>query len=434
MSIKVLSKGGFAEGASLNAASVEYVCPAYPHISFNSLDVPLTREYSIVAIHGLDEANLETWTDPKTDILWLRDLFPHEQLNARVLAYGYNAESLRSSRDSTAVQTLQHATTLIATLCADRELSNALKRPIILICHGFGGILVKRALAFSSRSRSKHVEHQRSIYVSTYGIIFIGTPHNGMSKEAIQVRNPWKSKITGSSQFQLSLQKHSEVLRDITDQFAPLVKNLSIYYFWEQTKTSTATGKIYIVDEQSAAPVQDDAGRSGIMATHSGMVKFSRPTDAGYRVILATICRFIKAAPDSIQSMWRNDEKLLAEERRAEAEEALRGTQFRRRSSTIETNSSEINKFYTAPRCSTTYFTGRKAYAKILIESFGDAFSPLDPSGSDLFEGSRKLNQKVFVVCGLGGSGKTEFCLKYAEENRSAYVGPKICLLVFPRN
>lgn len=103
MSIKVLSKGGVAEGASLNAASVEYVCPAYPHISFNSLDVPITREYSIVAIHGLDEANLETWTDPKTDILWLRDLFPHEQLNARVLAYGYNAESLRSSRDSTAV-------------------------------------------------------------------------------------------------------------------------------------------------------------------------------------------------------------------------------------------------------------------------------------------------------------------------------------------
>lgn len=139
-----------------------------------------------------------------------------------------------------------------------------------------------------------------------------------MSKEAIQVRSPWKDKITGSNPFQLSLQKQSEVLRDITDQFAPLAKNFSIYYFWEQTKTSTATGKIYIVDEHSAAPTQDNVGRSGIMATHSGMVKFSRPEDAGYRVILATICRFIKAAPDSIRLRWRNDEKLLAEERRAE--------------------------------------------------------------------------------------------------------------------
>jgi hypothetical protein len=38
-----------------------------------------------------------------------------------------------------------YATTLIAALYAERELSNASERPIIFICHGFGGILVKRA-------------------------------------------------------------------------------------------------------------------------------------------------------------------------------------------------------------------------------------------------------------------------------------------------
>lgn len=392
------------------------------------MDVTLINEHSIVAIHGLYEANLETWTDPSTNTLWLRDLFPHEQLNVRVLAYGYDAESLRSSRGSTAIQTLQYATTLIAQLYADRELSDALERPIIFICHGFGGILLKRALAFSSRSRSNHIEHLRSIYVSTYGIIFMGTPHTGMSKEAIQAQNPWKSKITSSNQFQLSLRKHSEVLQDITDQFAPLAKNFSIYYIWEQSKTRTAMGKIYIVDEQSAAPAQDSVDRSGIMATHSGMVKFSGSEDAGYRVILATICRFIKAAPDSIRLRWGNDKKLLIEERKSEAE-SLIGTQFRRRSSAIEAYSSETNKYYTVTRRSTTYFTGRKAYAKILNESFRNPFGPLNRSGSDLFDGPREPNQKIFVVCGLGGSGKSEFCLKYAEENRSTYVDPKFCVV-----
>ncbi|KFZ08506.1 hypothetical protein V502_09320 [Pseudogymnoascus sp. VKM F-4520 (FW-2644)] len=398
MSIRVLSKGGGSEGASQGAPFVD-----------------------IVAVHGLDEANLETWTDPRTNILWLQDLFPHEQLNVRVLAYGYDAESLRSSRDSTG-QTLQYATTLIAQLCADRQLSHALERPIIFICHGFGGILVKRALAFSSWSRSKNVEHRRSIYVSTYGIIFLGTPHNGMSNEAIQAQNPWISKVTSSSQFQLSLQKHSEVLRNLTDQFAPLAKNFSIYYIWEQTKTSTATGKIYIVDEHSAAPAQDNVDRSGIMATHSGMVKFSSSEDAGYRVMLATICRFIKAAPDSIQLRWGNDKKLLVEERRAEAE-ALMGTPFPRRSSAVEVYSPETIRLYAITRRSSTYFTGRKSYAKILNESFRNPFGPLNRSGSDLFDGPRRPNQKIFVVCGLGGSGKSEFCLKYAEENRSAYWG-----------
>ncbi|KFY10202.1 hypothetical protein V491_07769 [Pseudogymnoascus sp. VKM F-3775] len=376
----------------------------------------------IVAVHGLDEAKLDTWTDPRTNILWLRDLFPYKQLNVRVLAYGYEAENLSSSRDNTADRTLPYATTLIAALCAERELSNASERPIIFICHGFGGILVKRALAFSSRSRSKHVEHRRSIYVSTYGIIFMGTPHNGMSKEAIQAQGPWKNKITGLNQFQLGLRKQSEVLRDIADQFAPLMKNFSIYYFWEQTETSTAMGKIYIVDEHSAAPAQDNVDRSGIMATHSGMVKFSSSADTGYRVILATIRRFIKAGPEAIRLRWRNDEKLLAKERRAEAE-ALTVTQFLRRSSTIEAESSKLNEFYTAPRCSTNYFTGRRAYAKVLKERFANPFASLNRSGSDLFDGSRRSNQKIFVVHGLGGSGKTEFCLKYVEENRPAYWG-----------
>src|SRR5687767_14536086 len=97
-----------------------------PHpVTFYSRDVFLTHENSIVAVHGLDEAKLDTWTDPRTNILWLRDLFPYEQLNVRILAYGYEAENLSSSRDSTADRTLPYATTLIAALCAERELSNA---------------------------------------------------------------------------------------------------------------------------------------------------------------------------------------------------------------------------------------------------------------------------------------------------------------------
>jgi hypothetical protein len=291
-------------------------------------------------------------------------------------------------------------------------------RPIIFICHGFGGILVKRALAFSSTGRSKFVEHRRSIFVSTYAILFVGTPHNGMSKDAILNLASWKNKIAGPNKFLLGLRKQSEVLREITDQFVPLMKNFSISYFWEQVETKVGITRVYIVDEDFAAPAQDHVDRCGIMATHSEMVKFSSDADQGYRVISAALRRCIRAAPEAILSRWRNDQTLLTEERKAEAE-ALLDTRLFRRPTADRSSWSELNEKYIIPRCSSNYFTGRKEYAKLLKSKFS---APLQHSKSDLFDGSRRVHQKIFVVYGLGGSGKTQFCLKYVEENTSAYV------------
>lgn len=59
------------------------------------------RKNSVVAIHGLYEGQLDTWTDPQTGLLWLRDLFPHDELKARVLAYGYGTDTLLNPGDTT---------------------------------------------------------------------------------------------------------------------------------------------------------------------------------------------------------------------------------------------------------------------------------------------------------------------------------------------
>lgn len=58
------------------------------------------------------------------------------------------------------------------------------------------------------------------------------------------------------------------------------------------------------------------------------------------------------------------------------------------------------------PRPSTTSFTGRTLQMNQLN-------SMLVPDAADI------VNRKVVVIHGLGGSGKTQFCLKYAEENKS---------------
>ena len=47
-----------------------------------------------------------------------------------------------------------------------------------------------------------------------------------------------------------ALQEGSETLQNITDMFAPLMKNFRIYFFWEQEKTDLGTSKDYVRFDQ----------------------------------------------------------------------------------------------------------------------------------------------------------------------------------------
>ena len=363
--------------------------------------------HSIVAVHGLYEGALDTWTDPESGILWLRDLFPHEKSRARVLTYGYNAESLTSPGEGGNDRIFSLATTFIAELVAERQDLQAFSRPIIFICHGFGGILVKRALVHSGTSRAKMVEHRRSIYISTYAILFMGTPHAGINKDVVLL--PEKDDDAGPSQFTLRLLKGSDMLQEVTDQFAPIMKRFSIYYFWEQIMTQARDSRAYIADEDSAAPLWDNVERCGIMATHSDMVKFKSPLDRGYQVVHEALQRYIKAAPGLIKVRWKEDQKILAEERQREAEALLESQPLYLLAD--DASPTDINEIYRVHHHSSKYFTGRKMHAKILRDKLGT-----------FQQQSTRREHKIFVIYGLGGSGKTQFCLKYVEDNRPRYV------------
>lgn len=43
-----------------------------------------------------------------------------------------------------------------------------------------------------------------------------------------------------------ALQEGSEILQNVTDMFAPLMKNFRIYFFWEQQKTDFGTTRKYV--------------------------------------------------------------------------------------------------------------------------------------------------------------------------------------------
>ncbi|RFU28118.1 hypothetical protein B7463_g8228, partial [Scytalidium lignicola] len=298
---------------------------------------PGEPEIDIVAVHGLNGDVLKTWTSKSQNVCWLNhpDFLPKYIKNARVLSWSYISNITSLTGDTTSSdRVLQHAQTLIAQLQADRDLEDANYRPIIFICHSLGGIIVKRALAYSASRVSSKIAHLQSIYTCTFAVLFFATPHNGTSKARLlgslqklaSILIP-KGAVQVESSLLAALEEESETLQNISDQFAPLMPNFRIFFFWEQEKTDLKYTKDYIVDEASAAPILDNTERCGIAGDHREMVRFKKNSEQGFRTVVAALKRYSKEAPQVIRDRVDKAAEIMSERRRNEALELLKGIQ-----------------------------------------------------------------------------------------------------------
>ncbi|KAH8162589.1 hypothetical protein CIB48_g5655 [Xylaria polymorpha] len=397
----------------------------------------------LVFVHGLREPGKDAWTSPASGVMWMRDLFPHDKYKARLLLYEYDADRLIAPGGPDVNGVFDEAVSLVNHLVANRELQQAERRPIIFVCHEFGGLLAKRALAYSHSRKGFKVEHIRSIFRSTIAILFMATPHQGFKKDAILYAN--RPRYPEPSNFMLSLLEGSEALQEITDHFAPIMKHFFVYNFWEQLRTTIGRQKIYIVDRSSASPSWNEVDQCGITATHSGMVKFRGSDSPGYKLVLAALDKYIRSAPTTVARRWEHDFEIIRRERQHEVENLLPGI-FNAGSSTGSLASRSI-PFEVAPSTSpigspehsresvtfvsevlespvtpyanihylvnrrSEYYVGRQKQTELLRERFGNTHS------------RKGRKPKVFVIYGLPGSGKTQFCVRYSEDNRHRYWG-----------
>lgn len=302
---------------------------------------------------------------------------------------------------------------MIAELCALRADPTTHSRPIVFVCHGFGGLLVERALVLSSTKRSRRVGHLRSIFLSTYAVMYMGTPHQGIQKESLLFPAPEKD--PGPSQFMISLLEGSEIITETEDLFALIRQEFCIFNFWEETETTYGSLKTYIVGKGSAAPPWSNVEQCGLLGTHSDMVKMGSPEDPNYQIVQEAIERYARLAVKHIQMRWHHDSH---ESKGTEEDEIQRKLSLE----DVPTNDAfaiNENKWFLVDRSPTTYFTGRESHARTVKHRFSEAQMQL----------GRKTHA-IFVVCGLGGSGKTQFSLKYVHDNRSRCV--KIIIDVQP--
>ena len=247
-----------------------------------------------------------------------------------MLVYGYDTD-VASLVDGVSKNKIHiHAEQLVAELCANRRIQKAAERPLIFVAHSLGGLVVKRALIYSSEIHSEKSEHLRSIFVSTYGLLFLGTPHGGSNiaewdtrLESICKATLPAGSISSQPQLVSAFRTNSETIQNIDRSFIQLASRFRIYFFHEGKPTNLKGNYRYIVNEESAAPNIQDVERACIQQDHSHMCKFENDSAPGFHIVTEAISRYASQASETIISRWNTDKAEQRKRREARVEELL---------------------------------------------------------------------------------------------------------------
>jgi triacylglycerol esterase/lipase EstA (alpha/beta hydrolase family) len=133
---------------------------------------------SIVAVHGLNPRSKndrdhawDTWRKPSgfRGRLWLRDDLPQHVPETRIFLYEYNSTAVYGKDRDTFIG---KANELLEAIRIERD--DMESRPILLLGHSMGGLLIKQAL-INAHNNPKYTP----IKDATTGLAFFATPHNG---------------------------------------------------------------------------------------------------------------------------------------------------------------------------------------------------------------------------------------------------------------
>ncbi|KAG8818980.1 hypothetical protein FRC17_010639 [Serendipita sp. 399] len=303
---------GFVELSSGQDPIAEWVNPRILFANaYNSrIDI------SIVAIHGLDGHREQSWM-AEDGTMWLKDLLPGDFPNARILSYGYDADT-RSFAKTSAQTIFHHAEAFAEALSRQRTADP--ERPIIFLAHSLGGIMLKKVRSSSTKLGSmtdylkalvhchlrnhKSGHRLRSIVTSTVAVLFFGTPHSGAN--GVQLVE-WMCRLLSiyrstSNKVLKDLKKDSSALEELQANYLPASEGIDTIFFYEAYETPIVGG---IVPRRSAIIAGDrEANVVGLNADHCQIVKFSGRDDENYRTVTHYIRGFMEQGPTKIRENW----------------------------------------------------------------------------------------------------------------------------------
>ncbi|KAK0718029.1 hypothetical protein B0T26DRAFT_676251 [Lasiosphaeria miniovina] len=216
----------------------------------------------------------------------------------RIITYDY--DSTFWSLEFVTNRTLLHkAGILIQRLAALRK-DRAAQRPIVLVCHSLGGLLVKNALVVAS-DLAGDLHH---VYSSTAGVVFL--PHSGCPTDVASAIAAVLKTVASSALNQKELEDRTKSLAYVLERFKPLAANIDIHDFQESGSVSFETeltsslahpiaqtvsrpGSNHAKPQQDAELIRPIHKRPQTWRDFDHICKFSGPSDEVLEKIIQTI-------------------------------------------------------------------------------------------------------------------------------------------------
>lgn len=197
---------------------------------------PVTDEehqIDVLAVSGLGSHPFGSFVHKEDGNMWLTDNLPRDIPAARVMIFGYDS-NLADSRSHVQLDDLAG----LLQIAISRILRSDKKRPLLLIGHSLGGLLVKQALIQIAEPRFGN--GLPNLFDMIAGILLFGTPNDGLDIESLvpMVNNQPNRLLLESLNC-----KSSQVLRRQKQDFSKVLERtkFQLYCLYETESSPTAT-------------------------------------------------------------------------------------------------------------------------------------------------------------------------------------------------
>ncbi|UKZ79092.1 hypothetical protein TrVFT333_006842 [Trichoderma virens FT-333] len=241
--------------------------------------------------------------------MWLRDFLPEAVPNARILTYGYDTK-LPGSQSEASIPDLSRR--LLESIKTIRS-GHAKNRPLILMGHSLGGLVVKEAIAEAFEGS----EDDQAIFRSCYALMLFAVPNRGLDNSNLmymvrgQPNEDLVKDLKQSSRFLNMLGQRfnkyftlddSKIICIYETRMIPTIQWCSETASWERTGS-----KVMMVPFTSAihaGPNEKVYDQIPIEADHSEIVKFSDISNPDYLMMESRIRELVAKAPGIIQERF----------------------------------------------------------------------------------------------------------------------------------
>ncbi|KAJ3487312.1 hypothetical protein NLG97_g6435 [Lecanicillium saksenae] len=251
----------------------------------------------IIFVHGLRGGSVKTWQkggDPQRfwPQLWLA-VEPGLE-HANIHSFGYDADI----KTGNVFNIHDFGRELLEEMRISPNLTDNEERPIIMLGHSMGGLVIKKV---TIQGLQKHARHLLTFLWQTFilaqdipswkhrirSIFFLATPHRGSNYAAVLKNILTVSGAASNRQYVGDLTTSSQTLKLINEDFGKRAHDIAIYSFFETLKTKIGPTSILVVDKESAvlgSGFRNERVKSAD-ANHCDISKFKNPEEPNYTLI-----------------------------------------------------------------------------------------------------------------------------------------------------